>query len=338
MTAPHILDTPTRCPYTFRPLNDPMATRSEFVDRDLPPGWAGSGTLCIALAGARASGKSLYIAVLVKLLEQLAEHHRKVVRGADESTRERYGENYEKPLFEEMGLMAPTPRMATEDAYQRDPLIFDLGMWDVGAGPRKFFLVIRDVAGEDLEVLPDDPETLGFFREADEIIFLFDPLKVPQIRNYLSGLVPDQTLGGDPVDVLQNLLDLLGAARPRLAVTLSKFDTLQELELVPDSEWGRIMGNYGAAYRRDTGLRFDETDSRYLHVEIRSMLLKLNAARLVHTLEEAYSAPAGTVCRYFATSALGAAPQGTHLHRSGIAPFRCLDPVLWLLTERGLFR
>lgn len=338
MTVPQLPATPTRCPYTFRPLRDPQATRSEYVDRELPAGWADSGTLCIALAGARASGKSLYIAVLVKMLDQLAQSHRKVIRGADESTRERYRDNYEKPLFEEMGLMPPTPRMAAEDAYQRDPLIFDLGTWDVGHGPRKFFLVIRDVAGEDLEVLPDDPDSLGFFREADEIIFLFDPLKVPQIRNYLSGLVPDQTLGGDPVDVLQNLLDLLGQARPRLAVTLSKFDTLQELERVPDSEWGRIMGNYGAAYRRDTGLRFDNNDSLYLDAEIRSMLLKLDAGRLVLTLEDRYRPANGYGFRYFATSALGAAPQGQHLHRSGIAPFRCLDPVLWLLTDRGLFR
>ena len=337
MTAPTVPDTLTRCPYTFRPLQNPNATRSEYVDRELPPGWAGSGTLCIALAGARASGKSLYIAVLVKLLEQLAESRGKVIRGADESTRERYRENYEEPLFEEMGLMAPTPRMAAEDAYQRDPLIFDLGMWDVGGGPRKFFLVIRDVAGEDLEVLPDDPETLGFFREADEIIFLFDPLKVPQIRNYLSGLVPDQSLGGDPVEVLQNILHVLGDSRPQLAVTLSKFDTLQELEQVADSEWCRIMGNYGAAYRRDTGLRFDDVDSSYLNSEIHSMLLKLNAARVVHTLEEAY-APVRGQWRYFATSALGAPPQGAHLHRSGIAPYRCLDPVMWLLTGRGLFR
>lgn len=337
MTTPQMKETPTRCPYTFRVLRDPMAAKSEHVDRDLPHGWAGSGTLCIALAGARASGKSLYIAVLVKLLEQLAEKHRRVVIPADESTRERYRENYEKPLFEEMGIMPPTPRMAAEDAYQRDPLIFDLGNWDAGAGQRKWFLVIRDVAGEDLETLPDDPGMLDFFREADEVIFLFDPLKVPQIRTYLSGLVPDQALGGDPVDVLYNLLKLLGDARPKLAVTLSKFDTLQKLEDVADSEWGRIMGNYGAAYRRDTGLRFDPVDSELLNVEIRSMLMKLDAASLVHIVDNAYS-NAPVPYRYFATSALGAPPQGHHLHRSGIAPYRCLDPVMWLLTSRGLFR
>ena len=51
MTVPQLPATPTRCPYTFRPLRDPQATRSEYVDRELPAGWADSGTLCIALAG-----------------------------------------------------------------------------------------------------------------------------------------------------------------------------------------------------------------------------------------------------------------------------------------------
>lgn len=326
----------TRCPWTFRPLADPGAARSEHAGRELPAGWAGSGTLCVAMAGARASGKSLYIAVLVKQLEQLAEAHGRVLAPVDDYTERCYREHYERPLFEEMGLMAPTPRMAAEDAYQREPLIFSLGTWEVDGERRPWHLVVRDVAGEDLEQLPADPAQLSFFRYADEVLFLFDPLKVPQIRSYLSGLVPAQEPGGDPLRVLRNLLTVLDGHRPRLAVALSKFDTLQALERVPDSEWARIMGNHGAAYRRDTGLDHDEADSVLLDREIRSMLLRLDAADLVHTLDERY-ARAGAPFRHFATSALGASPQGAHLDRRGIAPYRCLDPIRWLLGSRGLF-
>lgn len=340
MTNPTLRPAVTRCPWTFRPLSDPEATQSEYTGRDLPHGWANSGSICIAMAGARASGKSLYIAVLVKQLQQLAEKHSRVIVAADESTEERYREHYEEPLFEQMGLMPPTPSHAAADAYQRDPLVFNLGNWDVGDGfgSRPWFLVLRDVAGEDLEALPDDVSDLEFFRDADEVVFLFDPLKVPQIRNYLQGIIPEHQLGGDPVKVLDNLFRILGPDRPNLAVALSKFDTLQKLEDVPDAKWARIMGNYGAAYRRDTGFVYNVMDQELLNIEIRSMLLWLQAQRLVFTIASRYDDRPGSTYRFFATSALGAAPQGSHLHRSGIAPFRVLDPVLWSLAERGLFR
>lgn len=340
MTSPTSYSTVTRCPWTFKPLSDPTAAQSEYTGRDLPQGWANSGSVCIAMAGARASGKSLYIAVLVKQLQQLAEKHGRVVVPADASTEERYREHYEEPLFEQMGLMPPTPSHAAADAYQRDPLIFNLGDWDLGdgSGTRPWFLVLRDVAGEDLESPPDDVSNLEFFRDADEVVFLFDPLKVSQIRNYLQGIIPEHQLGGDPVKVLDNLFRILGQARPNLAITLSKFDTLQKLEEVPDAKWARMMGNYGAAYRRDTGFTYNRVDQDLLNIEIRSMLMWLQAQRLVYTIDSRYTGQPPSSYRFFATSALGAAPQGSHLHRSGIAPFRVLDPVLWQLADRGLFR
>ena len=39
----------------------------------LPTGWRSGQAICIAMAGARATGKSLYVAVLIKQLEQLCE-------------------------------------------------------------------------------------------------------------------------------------------------------------------------------------------------------------------------------------------------------------------------
>lgn len=343
MTAPNTQRTVppavTRCPWTFRPLSDPEATKSEYVDRELPFGWQNSGTICIALAGARASGKSLYIGVLVKLLEQMGEEFNFIVQSADESTETRYRDNYEKFLFEERGLMAPTPTITSDDAYQHDPLIFNIGFhFDQSVGQqRNFFIVIRDVAGEDLETLPNDPAQLDFFNYADEILFLFDPLKVPQIKNYLKGIVSGSEVGGDPVEVLKNLIKILGnGPKPRFGVALSKFDTLQSLENVENSEWAGIMGNYGAAYRRDNGFNFDVADSFILHLEIQSMLMKMGAQTLVNYINQLIGSDPNQ-CHFFATSALGAPPKGSHIQETGIAPYRCLDPVSWLINSYGIF-
>lgn len=334
MTHPINPDFETRCPYTFRPLQDPTATHSEHVDRELPEGWANSMTLCVALAGARASGKSLYVAVLIKLLKQFAEDLGGVVRAADQSTDERYATYYETPFFEEMGLLPSTPPAASSEAYQRDPLIYDLGTWPVGGERRRIFLVIRDVAGEDLENPPADLADLEFFRHAHEVVYLFDPVTVPEIGNLLHGIVSTDSLGADPAEVLENLLRIIGPARPRMAVTLSKFDTLRSLEKRPESEWSAIMGNYGATFNRQLNPPYSGNDPQLLHDEVHSLLQRLDAQRMLNLLR--FEQQEGLNIRYFATSSLGKPPHGSHLQRSGIAPFRVLDPLLWLFYDAGV--
>ena len=174
-----------RCPETYKPLEPGQTTT--YNGNPLLPGWEDSVTHCVVMAGARASGKSLYLAVLIKQLELMALQRftRVTIKAADESTRQRYKENYERPLYEEMKHMAPTPTSANVDAYQRDPFIFKLGKWpDVNNDLREHYLVIRDVAGEDLENPNLDPNSMEFFRYADLVIFLFDPTRVRSIAPY----------------------------------------------------------------------------------------------------------------------------------------------------------
>jgi hypothetical protein len=113
-------------------------------------GWRQAHSTCIAMNGARATGKSLFIAVLIKQLDQLMGLLNTTVEFANEHTRDTYTRIYEQPLYEARGLMPPTPSANTDNSYQRDPLIFSLGVF---RGSRRF-LVVRDVAGEDMENPP----------------------------------------------------------------------------------------------------------------------------------------------------------------------------------------
>ncbi|WP_238596633.1 hypothetical protein [Corynebacterium heidelbergense] len=287
------------------------------------------------MAGARASGKSLYIGVVVKLLEQLANRFDQPFAPTS-ATRTVYREHYERPLFEAMSLMGATPSSRSEDAYQNQPLIFRLGRWTTPRGEHDHFLVIRDVAGEDLESRTPVPQ-LNFMGSADLIIFLFDPLQVHQVKSNLKGLIPEQLeLGGDPAVVLENLFGILQGRRPRLAVTVSKFDTVQQLGRLKDGQWKQVMGNPGSSLARDTGWDYRESDQRLVHLETQSLLTMMDARQLVNRLQAGY--PDSRAIRYFAVSSLGQAPVGEELAREGIAPYRCLDPVRWLLWDNGLFR
>ncbi len=350
---------PTRCPYTFK-IMDPRATASPYLspqeqqDFPLPEGWQGSGVLTFAMAGARSSGKSLYIAVIVKLLKKLVIANQGTFRYADEYTRRTYEEKYEKPLFEQMGLLPPTPPASSTDAHQTRPLIFDVGMHHRDGELQKIFVVFRDVAGEDLkeENFEERQNELGFFRHADRIIFLFDPMAVPRIRQLLEGSVPIHEVGeDDPTAVLQNVLRVLGADhRPQIALCLSKFDTMQQLAEVNQTHhyssgpnavnWQRVMSNYGASFRRESAAldqSFDFDGAGLLHLEVQSLLQCLDAPQLLNQLSTPLFGQTGYPYRCYAVSALGAPPEGDRISRIGIAPFRCLDPLRQVFAEIGLF-
>lgn len=312
------------------PIDD-ICPRCHFV---LPPRWRWGRATCIAMAGARATGKTVYIAVMVKQLQLLGEKMGIPVEPANNETAQIFAAKYEEPLYEQRGILEATPPMAAGGS-QREPLIFGLGQWN----GQRHFLVIRDVAGEDLENANTDGEAWNFFRLADGVLFMFDPLKVEEVGDQLRDLVPAQAnYGGDPRQVLRTLMNTFGYGSPKVAVVLSKFDALQSLQDVKGSQWSDIMSNAGAAFSRDPSLDtepYAAEDGELLHEEVRSLLQKLDAGPMLQSMENPVTGHKYRH-RFFAVSALGASPAGEKLHKSGISPFRCLDPVRWVLAEHGV--
>ena len=71
---------------------------------------------------------------------------------------------------------------------------------------------------------------------------------------------------------------------------------------------------------------WDPSQGELLHREVESLLTMLHASSLTATLEEVASS-----FKYFAVSALGAAPDGDLIAPGGIAPFRVVEPLKWAL-------
>lgn len=167
---------------------------------------------------------------------------------------------------------------------------------------------------------------------------MFDPLRVQVIRDQLHDLVPPQSWSGaDPRSVLSNLLLAVGRGQPQLAVIMSKFDVLHALRDVEGSIWARVMSNPGAAFMRDSSSsrQYDEADGRLLHEEVRSLLLRLHGGSIVAAVENP-SSGIRLHHRYFVVSALGQPPVGNRLNPRGIAPFRCIDPLRWVISNQGV--
>ncbi|QHC57201.1 hypothetical protein [Rathayibacter sp. VKM Ac-2760] len=314
---------------------EPMVDACPSCHFDLPQGYRSGHATCIAMNGARATGKSLYIAIVVKQLGELAQRLGTVLQAANDETRRTYARVYEAPLFEERGLMPPTPRSQSADSYQRTPLVYSLGTI---RGVRRF-VVLRDVAGEEMEEPPTRAGHLAFLRNADSIFFMFDPLAVPSVRDKLVDVIPAQQ-GSEvnPLTVLNNLITMNGGRLSRLAVVLSKFDAVQRLSEVEDVAWSSVMSNAGSTMLREpdqSDAGYDAVDGGLLHEEVKSLLYAMNAGPIVLTLENPHEG--GPIDhRFFAVSALGESPDGQQLNPRGIAPFRCLDPLKWTLARTGV--
>lgn len=315
------------CPQCNRPGEEVCP----YCHYTLLPGWRAHPTIGIALAGARATGKSVYLAVALKQLEHVLGVARLGFQFADQQSRIAYEEHYEKPLYEARGIMAPTVAAGVATAYQRDPMIVKIGTPGGGFS----HLVIRDVAGEDLEYPAQNQQYLSYFERADAVLFMFDPSAVGEVRELLKDYIPRQDREvGSPERVLENLLRLMGQAQVPIGMVLSKFDTMQALREVEDNQWRRIMANPGAAFTRDPGmsqLSYDSVDGDLLHEEVRSLLTLLHAQKFVNALEPAQQNRLRSH-RFFTVSALGDSVVGDKLHPRGIAPFRCLDPLRWVLS------
>ena len=169
---------------------------------------------CVAMAGARTTGKSLYLGVLKQQLELFVDEQLKSVLNSLGDTEQRYQERYGDAIYQQRKILPATVE-AAQDPSSGQPLIFEFKTLH----GQQHILVLRDVAGEDLEDLRNRKRRLSFLTRADAIVLLLDPLKINEIARVLQGKVQVGELGGDGVDVLRSLLDFLseGEGRPKTA-------------------------------------------------------------------------------------------------------------------------
>jgi hypothetical protein len=313
--------------------------------RDLPEQWRNRRVFTMARAGARGSGKSVYIAVAVETLIRYAQARGRTVGPETTGTQEVYSSRYYKPLYQENKVVEGTPPIAAGGAYQRDPLI-----WSVVGGPERLSIVMRDLSGEDVEKLAGVRPNFSFIDRADLVVFLFDPLMLESVRQVLAGVIPDvdaHRLGARPGEVLPRILAQTGSGTARLALVISKFDSLHQLPRVSDSR-AAILANPAAHFNQDATMRRTalapdlaaaqfEADSRFLDAEVRALFDRINEESVTLVADQAARDGRIAAVRHFAVSAVGESPlHANQLTQRGISPFRVLDPILWGLSAKGV--
>lgn len=301
----------------------------------LPFGIDGNGVreVAISVIGAKAAGKSNYIAVLIKMIrEQMVLSFNMNTRACNDSTMKRYNTDFYNPVFRQHVCVKATDASVQEI----DPLMYHLTITDGSAKARVLHaltLTFFDTAGENLDSEDIMSVVNKYIYHSQGIILLLDPLQMPTVRNALEGkgihLPLEYT---DPLDLLTRTINLIrkGLRKPAgqidipIALAFTKIDATRCL-LDPSLS----LHNPSTHLARGA---FDELDFNTVNMDMQALIEQWYSSELASMLQANFRTYA-----FFGLSALGSDPD-----RSGaipqLRPFRVEDPFLWLLWKNRVLK
>jgi hypothetical protein len=325
-------------PYAYKKkcIKCKEAAKQLFCDvmtKEIPIEFLSMKGLPIALLGAKASGKSNYIGVLINEIKKkmTSPFNCSLATACSQESKKAYDDLYYRPLYEE-GLTV----RGTDAGTIVPPLIFPLRFMDKkNRIVNMTALTFYDTAGENL----NDKSVMHTFNRyitnAKGIILLLDPLQVPKIRDMLTAngftALPDKNTETADVlnviiDVIRNVKNIKGQIQIPLAIVFTKSDVLEQYNILPENSCLKEESEHikhGAFMRPD----FENTN-----IEMQDLINYWLDDALISNIKQfkRYS--------FFGVSSLGGNPNGTKIDSKGIRPRRVLDPLLWLLAEYGYIK
>lgn len=305
----------------------------------LPIDFVDSKSPMIGLVGAKGSGKTVLMTVLVKhLRETVGLRFGADIRMATDNPDgyqglSDYQANREASLYSRGTL--PEGTVAQAQRQRTTPIVLRWRQESArlirGQGLRSTVLSFVDTAGEDLNDI-DTAFTLQYLSVCDALMITLDPFALPGARARLR--LPDQAIqvgDGVPLDVVSRITELLR--------TEYKVKNKKKIKLPVAMVFTKIDAFYPGLDRANPIMghpspipAYEEGDGQAVHEHMLALLHEWNAADIDMHLRLNYSD-----YRYFGVSALGAEPnyQTLSVAPGGVQPHRVEDPVLWLLSKTG---
>lgn len=284
----------------------------------------------IALVGGVASGKSLYIAALIKQFEKDQVRERigcLRFKALDDEIDRRYEDEYYKPLFIHKTVLTLTVKPPSGQFVK--PLTYIMEFQRNGR-VKRVNLMLFDGAGEGIEDQQILAQVFRYITNASAIIFMVDPMALPSFVQQLPAHLRKPTTGRDPWKVLESVIDQVklekGAIRGTetlnipIAITLSKSD-LFKYATDPKSPPTFLKD---ASYKR----AFDHGDFKAVNDEVKAMINRFDGIAILQAAEVFRDKA------FFAVSATGFPDQDGKF--PDVRPRRTVDPLLWILWKLGM--
>jgi GTPase SAR1 family protein len=310
----------------------------------LPSDFAESKSPMIGLVGAKNSGKTVLMTVLVKRLrDTVGKRFQADIRLATDNPDGHQGvsdyqANRETPLFKGGSLPPPTSALGSGARQHSSPVLLRWRQETPGLMGRtsikSTMLSFVDAAGEDLNAVAT-AFTLQYLSVCDGLIVVLDPFALPGARAMLN--LPDAAIQVEedvPLDVVANITEMLRVEHNLkkkqkisipIAVVFTKIDAF-----FPTLDRGNPLMTTASAVPA-----YDNGDGVAVHENMLALMHQWNAQDIDTHVKLNYSD-----YRYFGVSALGAEPDYENLKvaAGGVRPHRVEDPVLWLLSKTRTVR
>jgi hypothetical protein len=310
------------CPACHTPLS------SIFVESRSP---------LVGMVGGKGAGKTVYLSVLHHELHTTVRRRFQAdirlsgdQQGGVGSPRQ-WLEDYEDQLFRHGRLFEQT---AGPLNGLRAPVVIEWRQPKRRLGLETFATTVvsfYDTAGEDLTT-QDRVHTQAYLVVANGLVLLLDPWQLPGAMDRIDVPATVVREAEPPLDVLNRITELLRVShqvkasrrvKVPLAVVFAKMDAFFPV----------LGGNHPLLAKPAALPGYAETAGQDTHEYVRAMLHDYGAddidAHVMHNYE---------TFRYFAVSALGAAPNyaAKEVDPGGVQPFRVEEPLLWLLSGFGV--
>ena len=289
-----------------------------------------------SIIGAKAAGKSHYLAVLIDHFRNTIGPETDILLSpANDHTINRYKRDFFDPVY-----VNKQPIVATQSGLintsVRMPLIYTLlfsgrGMTGGTKITHGVTLVFFDTAGEDMDSQDVLATVNKYIYRSDGIVLLLDPLQLNGVRDKLpptTGLPPINT---ETSTIIARTANLIREGRKYsqtkqidtpLAVAFSKIDALEPI--LDDNSLLLSDSNHLDG--------FDVGDFEAVNDEIRSLLAQWDGQPILQQVSTFFKKSG-----FFGVSALGCNPHKDN-RIPKVIPNRVADPFLWLLHNHGLFK
>ena len=307
----------------------------------LPIDFVNSRSPMIGLVGAKGSGKTVLMTVLVKQLREVVGRQFgadiRIATDNPDGTQglSDYQASREMPLYSKGVLPTGTAQQGSAGRKHTTPVVLRWRQESArlmrGQGLDSTVLSFVDTAGEDLND-QDTAFTLQYLSVCDALMITLDPFALPGARTRLN--LPDgaiQVADGVPLDVVANITELLR--------TEHKVKKKRKIKLPVAIVFTKIDAFYPTIDRHNPimaeppqAAAYQEADGQNVHEHMLALLHEWKADDIDMHMRLNYDD-----YRYFGVSALGAEPdyRGNAVAPGGVQPHRVEDPVLWLLARTG---
>lgn len=320
-----------KCNECGQPLVTKVCPKCGF---ELPLGIGTTKNYPIAIIGAKESGKSNYVAVLINQLKnEIGRSFDCSLMACGDHTLNRYKTEFYDPVYRHKTCAGAT------DAGDVEPLIYSLLFQRKGGLFKKstndaVALTFFDTAGENLKSIAQMQTHNRYLCKASGIILLLDPLQLPSVRDELEGKIrlPEEntdinTILARTIEIIRSGLGLTDVSKKidiPIAIAFTKIDAVDSM-LDPAS----CLKNDSSHIRNGY---FDMNDFNDSNAEMQSLVENWLGTELYQNVSMQFNEFA-----FFGLSALGSNPD-TDNKIPKFRPFRVADPFLWILSQENIIK